>query len=40
MESAANQTEHFADVAVRENVVYGYEVVTALFTMLACTVQK
>ena len=30
MESAADQTDHFADVSVRENVAYGYEVVTKL----------
>ena len=26
-ESAAGQTDHFADVLVRENVAYGYDVV-------------
>ena len=26
MESAADQTDHFADVFVRENVAYGYDV--------------
>ena len=29
-ESAADQTDHYADVFVRENVAYGYEVVTTL----------
>ena len=28
MESVADQTDHFADVFVRENVAYGYDVVT------------
>ena len=27
-ESVADQTDHFADVFVREKVMYGYEVVT------------
>ena len=27
-ESVADQTDHFADVFVRENVAYGYDVVT------------
>ena len=27
-ESIADQTDHFADVVVHENVVYGYDVVT------------
>ena len=29
-ESVADQTDHFADAFVRENVAYGYEVVTTL----------
>ena len=29
-ESVADQTDHFADVFVRENVAYGYDVVTTL----------
>ena len=29
-ESFANQTDHFADAFIRENVVFGYDVVTAL----------
>ena len=29
-ESVADQADHFADVFVRENVAYGYEVVTTL----------
>ena len=29
-ESVADQTDHFADVFVRENVAYGYDVVTLL----------
>ena len=30
-ESVADQTDHFADVFVRENVAYGYDVVTTLW---------
>ena len=30
-ESIADQTDHFADVFVRENVAYGYDVVTTLW---------
>ena len=30
-ESVAGQTDHFADVLVRENVAYGYDVVTTLW---------
>ena len=29
-ESVADQTDHLADVFVRENVAYGYHVVTTL----------
>ena len=29
-ESVANQTDHFADAFVHENVAYGYDVVTTL----------
>ena len=29
-ESLADQTDHFADIFVRENVAYGYDVVTTL----------
>ena len=29
-ESVADQADHFADVFVRENVAYGYDVVTTL----------
>ena len=29
-ESIADQTDHFADVFVRKNLAYGYEVVTKL----------
>ena len=29
-ESIANQTDHFADVFVRKNFVYGYDFVTTL----------
>ena len=29
-ESAADQTNHFADAFLRENVSYGYDVVTTL----------
>ena len=29
-ESVADKTDHFADVFVRENVAYGYDIVTAL----------
>ena len=29
-ESVADQTDHFADVFVREKAVYGYDVVTTL----------
>ena len=30
-ESFADQTDHFADVSVRENVAYSYDVVTTLW---------
>ena len=30
MESVADQTDYFADAFVRENVAYGYDVVTTL----------
>ena len=30
-ESVADQTDHFDDVFVRENVAYGYDVVTTLW---------
>ena len=30
-ESVADQADHFADVFVRENVAYGYDVVTTLW---------
>ena len=44
-ESVADQTDHFAEVFVRENVAYGYEVVTFestkptpfLFREIQCT---
>ena len=29
-ESAADQTDHFSDAFVRENVAHGYDVVTTL----------
>ena len=31
MESAADQTDRFADVFVRENVAYGYDVAMTLW---------
>ena len=30
-ESVADQADHFADVFVRENIAYGYDVVTTLW---------
>ena len=31
VESAADQTDHFAEAFVRENIVYGYDVVATLW---------
>ena len=31
MESAVNQTDHFADVFVRENIACAYDIVTRLW---------
>ena len=31
MESVADQTDHFADVFVRENITYGFDIVTTFW---------
>ena len=36
-ESVANQTDYFADAFVRENVEYGYGVVTTLWCSKVCS---
>ena len=36
-ESVEDQTDHFADVFVRENVAHGYYVVTTLYDVRALT---
>ena len=32
-ESAADQTDHFADAFFRENVAHGYDIVVLMFTV-------